>query len=143
MRWEVAAAIDVQRFLREIAIAAKLRHPHILPLLDSGEVEYALGCVAYEMLAGEPPFSGATAQAVIARHFHERVPSLRVVRPTTAPATQRVLETAMAKVPADRYSTASDMAQALATSMRGGTSLGRRVALGALAVAVIAVPMIV
>jgi serine/threonine-protein kinase len=112
-------------------------------LVDARSDVYALGCVAYEMLAGEPPFSGATAQAVIARHFHERVPSLRVVRPTTAPATQRVLETAMAKVPADRYSTASEMAQALATSMRGRTNLGRRLALGTVAVAVLAIAAIV
>ena len=74
---------------------------------------YALGCTLYEMLGGDPPFTGRTPQSIIARHRHDPPPSLRVVRPTVAPALQVVVETALAKVPADRYATAADMAQAL------------------------------
>src|SRR6266853_849725 len=140
---ELAAALGRERFLREIETAARLTHPHILPLHDSGEADgllyyvmpyiegeslrdrldrekqlaiaaaidaagggkltrtgivlgtpaymspeqgagdraldgrsdvYSLGCVLYEMLAGEPPFTGPTAQAIIAKRFTDPVP---------------------------------------------------------------------
>jgi serine/threonine protein kinase len=74
---------------------------------------YALGCVLYEMLAGEPPFSGRTAQALLARHLNERPPSLQVVRPTVTDDLQEVLEKALAKVPADRFTTAVAFSEAL------------------------------
>ena len=248
IRDEVVASVHAQRFLREIGITAKLRHPHILPLLDSGEVRgnpfyvtpyvaggslrdlmsregalqvdrvvaitrevadaldyahahgvvhrdikpenilfddghaviadfgialaltsdvdgrltetgvslgtpmymspeqaggdrtdtrtdiYSLGCVAYEMLAGEPPFTGATVHAVIARHLNEPVPSLRVLRPTALPATQRMLEKALAKVPADRFATSGEFARALAASMQERSYVVRRLAIAALVV---------
>jgi hypothetical protein len=69
---------------------------------------YALGCVLFEMLAGEPPFTGRTAQAIIAQHQAERPPSLAVVRSSVPPALQQVIERALAKVPADRYATAAE-----------------------------------
>jgi eukaryotic-like serine/threonine-protein kinase len=75
---------------------------------------YSLGCVLYEMLAGEPPFTGPTVQAVIARHLHERPPSLRVVRPTVPDAVLEAIEVALAKVPADRFTTAAKFSAALA-----------------------------
>ena len=74
---------------------------------------YALGCVLFEMLAGEPPFSGRTAQALLSRHLHERPPSLRVVRPTVSDGLQQAVEKALAKVPADRFTTAVGFADAL------------------------------
>ena len=74
---------------------------------------YALGCVLYEMLAGEPPFTGRTAQAVLARHLHESPPPLRVVRPNIPPAIERAVERALAKVPADRFATAAAFADSL------------------------------
>ena len=71
---------------------------------------YALGCVLYEMLAGQPPFTGRTAQSVLARHRHDTPSSLRVVRPAVSPEIEQVVETALAKVPADRYATAAELA---------------------------------
>ncbi len=75
---------------------------------------YALGCVLYEMLAGQPPFTGPTTQAVLARHAMDPVPSLRTVRATVSPRLARVVERALAKVPADRFPTARALAEALA-----------------------------
>ncbi len=234
LRPEVSAALGADRFLREIQIAAKLQHPHILPLHDSGQADgllyyvmpyvegeslrqrllrekqlplndalqiarevadalsyahshdvvhrdikpenvllsgghamvadfgiaraisaaagepltdsgvaigtpaymspeqgtgetnldgrtdiYALGCVLFEMLAGEPPFTGPTGQAIIARHVSERPPSLQVVRPSLTDELEQVVQTALAKVPADRFPTAQQFADALVS----GTSL--------------------
>jgi hypothetical protein len=74
---------------------------------------YALACVLYETLSGEPPFTGATAQAVIARHMHDQPRSLRVVRSTIPDHVEEVIQTALAKVPADRYPTAAQFVAAL------------------------------
>ncbi len=74
---------------------------------------YSLGCVLFEMLAGEPPFSGGTSQAIVAKHMQAPVPDLRVVRSTISPAVQRLVEKALAKVPADRYDSAEAFVRAL------------------------------
>ena len=68
---------------------------------------YALGCVLYEMLAGASPFSGPTAQAVLARHAIAPVPSLRKIRPEIPAAIDRAVATALAKSPADRFPSAA------------------------------------
>ncbi len=81
--------------------------------LDGRADVYALGCVLYEMLAGEPPFTGPTAQAVLARHAMDRVPSLSTLRPEVSAGLSRVVRHALAKVPADRYPTARAFADAL------------------------------
>src|SRR2546427_4782627 len=251
LRQEIAAALGAERFLREIQIAAKLHHPHILPLYDSGAagdllyyvmpyVEgeslrqrldretqlplddalaitrqvasalayahshdvvhrdikpeniliesgeavvadfgiaraitaaggdkltqtgmaigtplymspeqaagggaidgrsdlYSLACVLYEMLAGHPPFLGGTAQAIIARHALDPVPPLRTARGTVSGAVEQALDRALAKSPADRYTTALQFAEALGGSGRsmvppaGGGSRRLRAALG-------------
>lgn len=87
---------------------------------------YSLGCVVYEMLAGEPPFTGRTAQAIAARHLQEPPPSLRVVRPSVTPAVQEVLETALAKVPAERYPTVRRFVVALDAARTGRGPGARR-----------------
>ena len=228
LRPELAAAIGPERFLREIQIAARLTHPNILPLHDSGEAEgllyyvmpyvegeslrdrlgrekqlplddalqiarevadalsyahshdvihrdvkpenvlleaghavvsdfgiaraitaagtekltetgialgtpaymspeqgagrgvvdgrsdvYSLGCMVYEMLAGEPPFGGPTGQAILARHSLDPVPRLKTVRATVPEGVEWAITKALAKVPADRFTTPAQFADAL------------------------------
>ena len=229
---ELAGAIGVERFLREIKLAARLQHPHILPLHDSGEAEgflyyvmpyvegeslrhrlvrekqfpledalriarevadalsyahshgvmhrdikpenilvsggvavvadfgiaraitaaagetltetgiavgtpaymspeqaagerqldgrsdiYSLGCVLYEMLAGHPPFLGATAQEVLARHTLDPVPPLRTARGAVSEAVERAVMKALAKAPADRFATGQEFIAALTSGL--------------------------
>jgi len=71
--------------------------------VDGRSDQYSLACTLYEMLIGQPPFTGPSAQAVIARHSLEPVPSLRVVRHTVPQAAEAAIMRAMAKVPADRF----------------------------------------
>ncbi|UCC83805.1 MAG: serine/threonine-protein kinase, partial [Gemmatimonadota bacterium] len=77
---------------------------------------YALGCVLFEMLAGDAPFLGTSAQAILARKTVERPPSLRVVRDTVPGAVEEVVTRALAKVPADRFRNAKGFAEALTAS---------------------------
>ncbi|HTS88932.1 MAG TPA: serine/threonine-protein kinase [Gemmatimonadales bacterium] len=75
---------------------------------------YALGCVTYEMLVGEPPFTGPTAQAIIARVMTEEARSLTLQRRSIPPHVEAAVQTALAKLPADRFATAAQFADALA-----------------------------
>jgi tetratricopeptide (TPR) repeat protein len=104
--------------------------------LDGRSDVYSLGCVLYEMLVGEPPFSGPTAQSVLARHMQERIPSVEVVRPATPPHVIRAVRRALAKVPADRFRTAQDFIRALTTDEAVAAGRGWLVRLIVLAVPV-------
>ena len=75
---------------------------------------YSLGCVLYEMLTGEPPFTGPTAQAVIVRRMVHPVPMVRALRETVPEGIERAVTRALAKSPADRFASASKFAEALA-----------------------------
>jgi len=80
--------------------------------VDGRSDQYSLACVLFEMLAGEPPFTGPTAQAIIAKRFSEPVPHLRTVRDVPAPLEQ-VVTRALARNPADRFATVNELVQAL------------------------------
>ena len=73
---------------------------------------YSLGCVLYEMLTGEPPFTGATAQVIIAKRFVAPIPSVRVSRDVPERVDAAVTR-ALARTPVDRFPTAAEFAEAL------------------------------
>ena len=92
---------------------------YMSPEQASGEREvdarsdiYSLGCVAYEMLAGEAPYTGPLAQAVVAKQLSLPVPSLTVVRDTISDGVDDVVRRALSKVPADRYQKAGSFSDA-------------------------------
>ena len=236
LRPELAAALGPERFLREIEIAARLRHPHILPLHDSGEAAgflfyvmplvegetlkdrlerekqlpiddavriarevadalsyahahgvvhrdikpanimlesghavvadfgiaraigssvgaagitetgmsvgtpgymspeqaagseeidgrsdlYSLACVLYEMLAGQPPFTGATAEIVVRQHLAADPRPITQLRPAVPPDVAAAIQRALSKTPADRFNPAAQFADALTS--RGATA---------------------
>jgi Tol biopolymer transport system component len=74
---------------------------------------YALGAVLYEMLTGEPPFTGTTAQAVVARVLTESPRPLVTQRHTIPRNLEAAVLTALEKLPADRFATAAEFAEAL------------------------------
>ncbi len=91
------------------------------PAVDARSDVYSLGCVLYELLAGEPPYTGATAQMVIAKRFTDPIPRIRRLRPAVPPAVEQALMTALARVPADRFASAGAFASALTEPAAGGS----------------------
>ena len=81
--------------------------------IDARTDVYALGCVLFEMLAGEPPYTGATAQQIIVKRFTDPVPSVRSVRPSVPEPVDQAIRKALAPIPADRFASASQFAAAL------------------------------
>ncbi|MGH7503444.1 MAG: protein kinase domain-containing protein [Longimicrobiales bacterium] len=74
---------------------------------------YSLGAMLYEMLTGEPPHIGNSAQAIIARVLTDKPRSVRLVRDTVPPQVEASIDKALAKLPADRFSTPNEFAEAL------------------------------
>jgi TolB-like protein/Tfp pilus assembly protein PilF/tRNA A-37 threonylcarbamoyl transferase component Bud32 len=107
--------------------------------LDARTDVYSLGCVLYEMLAGEPPFTGPNQQAILAQVLTGQAPRLGTVREIPA-AVDHAVARALARSPGDRFASAADFAGALETaqqepaSRRGAPGRGRRLVAVALAV---------
>jgi serine/threonine-protein kinase len=86
-------------------------------VVDARADVYALGAVLYEMLSGEPPFTGPTAQAIVARVLTDEPRSLVAARRSVPPQVDDAVRTALEKLPADRFANAADFAAALRQPM--------------------------
>jgi serine/threonine-protein kinase len=81
--------------------------------VDGRSDVYSLGCVLYEMLVGEPPFTGPTAQAIITRRFTDPIPSVRRTRRQITSELEQAVTRCLATVPADRFPSAGALAETL------------------------------
>ena len=97
---------------------------------------YALGCMLYEMLAGEPPFTGKNAMQIMARHAMEQVPSVRIVRQSVPEEVEEAIFAVLAKTPVDRPQTAAAFAELMGltpghtATMRIRSTMTRRIPTG-------------
>jgi len=89
------------------------------PNIDRRTDIYSLGCVLYEMLAGEPPYTGPTPQAIVARRLTEPPPRLRTIRDVSE-SLEQAIHKSLARSPADRFATARDFARALSETVTPG-----------------------
>jgi eukaryotic-like serine/threonine-protein kinase len=96
--------------------------------LDARTDIYALGCVLYEMLTGEPPFTGPTAQAIVAKVMTAEPESVSTYRKTVPAHVADAVTTALAKLPADRFASAAEFATALGNASFTTASAARRAA---------------
>src|SRR5262245_6030234 len=111
--------------------------------LDGRSDLYSLGCVLYEMLAGVPPFAGATEESFAHQHLSVTPAPVTSVRPSVPKSTASALARSLAKTPADRFNTAADFAEALlAPESTPAPTPVPRLAFTAAAVAIIALAII-
>src|SRR3954469_4746031 len=130
----IALAVSTAGSSRMTETGMSLGTPHYMsPEQAMGEREitarsdiYALGCVLYEMLTAEPPFEGATAQAIVARVLTESPRSLRPQRKSIPPQVEAAVMTALEKLPADRFESAKAFAEALVDPGYSGGLTGTR-----------------
>jgi TolB-like protein len=119
------------------------------PALDGRSDLYSLGCVLYEMLTGETPYTGPTPQAILAKKLSEPLPCISVVREAVPTGVEATLNKALGRTPANRFGTTQEFAEALTRAStaeaiavqarRPRTARNRRAALAAAAVVVLAV----
>jgi Tol biopolymer transport system component len=101
--------------------------------IDARTDVYALGCVLYEMLAGEPPFTGPSAQAIVAKVMNTTAAPVTATRPTVPTFVDAAIARALSKLPADRFKGAAEFALALqglgaqsSVTMTGASNAGSR-----------------
>src|SRR5438876_3143529 len=87
---------------------------------------YSLGCVLYEMLAGEPPFTGPSAESIVRQHLAAAPPRVSAMRAAVPPTIEEAIVRALAKTPADRFATAAELVEALAAPAERVRDTGRR-----------------
>jgi serine/threonine-protein kinase len=120
----IALALSAAGGTRMTETGLSLGTPHYMsPEQAMGEREitgrsdvYALGCVLYEMLTGDPPFTGSTAQAIVAQVVTEAPRPLIPRRHTIPPQLESAVLRALEKLPADRFASPAEFAQALAAT---------------------------
>jgi serine/threonine protein kinase/Tfp pilus assembly protein PilF len=95
--------------------------------VDARSDVYSLACVVYEMLAGEPPFTGATGEILAARKRSASIPSIAQIRSSVPPSVDAVISHGLVPVAADRYATAGEFATALARAFATRADVPRRV----------------
>jgi serine/threonine-protein kinase len=110
--------------------------------LDGRSDLYSLACVVYEMLGGDPPYTGHTPQAITARKLAGEYRRLRVVRPVLSPALDQTLAKALNPVPADRFTSVEEFSRSLRAAGKPG-GWRRPIVLAALGLAVLPVGLAV
>ena len=98
--------------------------------IDGRSDIFALGCVLYEMLTGDPPHSGSSVQSVIGRILSEPPRAVRTIRPTVPEPVEQALDRALAKLPADRFATARELALVLSAALPLGAGASQHRAAG-------------
>jgi eukaryotic-like serine/threonine-protein kinase len=117
----IALAVSTAGGTRMTETGMSLGTPHYMSpeqamgdrTVDARSDVYALGCVLYEMLVGEPPFTGPTAQAIVAKVITEKAPLVTAARETAPPHLAAAIQKSLAKLPADRFASAAEFADAL------------------------------
>ena len=90
--------------------------------LDGRSDLYSLGCVLYEMLAGQPPFTGPTVESIVHQHLTVEPPNITAIRPAVPASVAATLQRALAKTPADRFNPVALFAEALSPGATAATA---------------------